>query len=73
MLLKDKNCIVTGASSGIGECIAVALAQEGANVVVCYKENIATKANHTPRKCLGYQTPREYVIQHCPSICRTAL
>jgi len=34
---------------------------------------IAMQANHTPRKCLGYQTPREYVIQHCPSICRTAL
>lgn len=34
--LKGKNVLVTGASSGIGQAIAVRFAQEGANVVINY-------------------------------------
>ncbi len=34
---------------------------------------IAMKANGTPRKCLGYQTPREVVIQHYSHVCRIGL
>lgn len=33
--LKGKNAVVTGAGRGIGKAVAVALAEEGANVVVC--------------------------------------
>ncbi|MBN2716798.1 MAG: SDR family oxidoreductase [Deltaproteobacteria bacterium] len=36
MQLKDKVCVVTGSSSGIGEAIARRYAKEGANVVVTY-------------------------------------
>ena len=32
--LKDKNAVVTGAGGGIGRAVALALAEEGANVVV---------------------------------------
>lgn len=34
---------------------------------------ISMKANGTPRKCLGYKTPREVVIQHYPAFCRIGL
>lgn len=34
---------------------------------------IAMKANNTPRKCLGYQTPKEVIIQRYPRICRIGL
>lgn len=36
MNLKDKNCLVTGGSRGIGRSIAIKLAQYGANVAITY-------------------------------------
>jgi len=30
--LKDKNCVITGAASGIGRCLALGLAKEGMNL-----------------------------------------
>lgn len=36
-------------------------------------DRIAIRVNNTPRKCLGYETPREVIIQHFKSFCRTTL
>ncbi len=37
--LKGKNVLITGATSGIGQAIAVRFAQEGANVAINYRGN----------------------------------
>lgn len=37
--LKGKNVLVTGASSGIGQAIAIRLAQEGCNIAINYRKS----------------------------------
>ena len=38
-MLKGKLAVITGASRGIGKCIATKFAKEGANVVINYRNN----------------------------------
>ena len=54
MLLKDKVCIVTGAARGIGEAIAIKLAENGAHVAFTYVSNSsADKAAALEQKLAG--------------------
>ena len=57
MKLKNKIAIVTGGSSGIGQAGAIALAEEGANILITYKSNkkgamcTKNKINNLGREC----------------------
>ena len=59
--LKGKTAVVTGASKGIGAGIALALAEEGANVVVNYArsrddaEKVAAQINQNGSKAIAVQ------------------
>jgi len=59
--VKGKNAIVTGAGRGIGAAVSVALAQEGANVVVCDIGG-ATDGSGTDK------TPADEVVEKCKSL-----
>jgi glucose 1-dehydrogenase len=43
--LKGKNALITGATSGIGQAIAIRLAQEGCNIAINYRRHIEDAEN----------------------------
>jgi glucose 1-dehydrogenase len=63
--LKGKNVLITGASSGIGQAIAVRFAREGANIAINYRSGAeqaeATRAMARSARSNG--TGRELVVQ----------
>jgi glucose 1-dehydrogenase len=63
--LKGKNVLITGASSGIGQAIAVRFARDGANVAINYRSG-AEQADATRAMCQAARTNgggREIIVQ----------
>src|SRR5947199_5396154 len=63
--LKGKNVLITGASSGIGQAIAVRFAEEGANVAINYRSG-AEQAEATRALAQAARTNgggREIIVQ----------
>src|SRR4029077_4780894 len=63
--LEGKSVLVTGASSGIGQAIAVRFAQEGANVAINYRgePNEAEATREMVRQSRLYPTVKDLAVQ----------
>jgi len=60
MQLQDKVALITGGGQGLGKAIALAMAREGANIVICdinpdTLADAAKEVEATGRQCLGVQ------------------
>lgn len=74
-LLKDKVAIITGGDSGIGKAVAIAMAREGADIVIAYKDSSEQEDAEDTRRWVE-QAGRNFLAiegdirqeKHCKSI-----
>ncbi len=59
--LKGRNAVITGAGRGIGKAIALAMAREGANIVVCDLGVAIDGAKET-------ESPADEVVKECQAL-----
>ncbi|MEC4812371.1 MAG: glucose 1-dehydrogenase [Scytonema sp. PMC 1069.18] len=74
MKLEDKVALVTGSSQGIGQAIAVRLAEEGANIIIDYRshpegaEETKAKVEATGRKGLVVKADLSIISDICKMV-----
>lgn len=69
--LKNKNCIITGASQGLGKAIAILLAEEGCNLILVSRRPKPLKAvekiiNTKYKKKIAYSLPYDVTNKDAP-------
>ena len=69
--LSGKNAIITGSSKGIGKSIAVAMAQQGANVVISSRKADVCEA--TAAEINAMDVPGKAIVIPCNISDKTAL
>jgi len=69
MKLKNKNVVITGASSGLGQAIAISFAREGGNIVFSYQSNDSGALSTEKQikafgvNCLAVKTSLQHISQ----------
>ena len=64
-LLSEKTAVITGASSGIGRGIALAFADEGANVVVADIQEEPREGGQPTHEAISEETDAEAIYVEC--------
>ena len=69
--LKNKNCIVTGASQGLGKAMAVLLAQEGCNLILVSRRPkplkiVEKRINYKIKKKIAFALPYDVTKKDAP-------
>lgn len=62
--LQDKTAIVTGASEGVGKIIALSLANEGCNVIICSRDKakLVKTVKETKKNCKNKKSQISYGV-----------
>ena len=69
--LKNKNCIITGASQGLGKAMAILLAQEGCNLILVSRRPkplkiVEKKLNAKIKKKIAFALPYDVTKKDAP-------
>ena len=69
--LKNKNCIVTGASQGLGKAMAILLAQEGCNLILVSRRSkplkiVEKRINAKIKKKIAFALPYDVTKKDAP-------
>ena len=69
--LKNKNCIITGASQGLGRAMAILLAQEGCNLILISRRPkplraVEKRINTNIKKKIAYALPYDVTKKDAP-------
>jgi len=70
--LQNKNCIITGASQGLGKAMAILLAQEGCNLILVSRrpkplKSVEKVINTKFKKKLAYALPFDITKKNAPN------